>query len=260
MKLMLSVAALAAIVGSANAQVLFETDFEDATTYPIGSQLNTRPGWDATGNAGFVVTDNVGPVGNAAIVVNTATWTANANRFNWVNTPVSPAQLAVTPIVLIETDVAILSGGGTRRTQAGIQGYSAAVGLIGGLTLRDDGGVNISGGTGAGITASLPAGSLPLNTFFRFGIEMNFATQTQRFLIDGVAIDVSAVPGLNQFDETDFNDADLFVQRTTQASGTGGTTGDTAIFDNYKVQIVVPAPGAMALAGLAGFVGIRRRR
>lgn len=262
MKLMLSVVALAAIAGSANAQVLFETDFENSTTYPIGTQLNSRPGWDATGNAGFVITDNIGAPGNSAVVVNTATWAANGTRWNWVNTPVDAATLALNPVVRAQTDVAIASGGGTRQTWAGLDVYGfagATFGRIGAIRLRDDGGLDVLGGTTGAQVVSLPAASLPLNTFFRVGLEMNFATQKMSFLVDGVALDISAFPGLDTFDETEFSDADLYMVRAAQSTTVAGTGGDTAVFDNYRVEIV-PAPGAVALAGLASLVGIRRRR
>jgi len=62
------------------------------------------------------------------------------------------------------------------------------------------------------------------------------------FYVDGAAAGATA-------DETDF-----------YATRNGSTIAGSALFDNLEVGTTTPAPGALALLGVAGLAGARRRR
>lgn len=259
MNRMLTLAAVAALAGSAQAAVLFQTDFQSYTT---GGQLWAQPGWDAFGDNGFIITDNVGATGNKAVVANTANFSANGSYWNYTNTPKTAAQLAVPGgnIIAAEAKVAILSGGGTRQSYAGLDLYGnlgATFGRIGALRISDSGQFQILSNIGATTTVwSSAANVLPLSTFYTLRIEANFATQRAKYFINGV--EVTGGAGYDVFDEDSFSDADLYAVRAAAAAG-GGAGGDTLIFDDYKVE-QIPTPGALALAALGGAVAARRRR
>ena len=260
MSKILSALMVAGLAGSANAAVLFGTSFE-APAYAAGGQLWANAAWDSFGDVGFVITNNPAQsaTGNQHIRVDSAAFSANGSRWNWVNTPRTAAQLASpNNIIAAEVKTAILSGGGTRTTAAGIDLYGnvgATFGRLGALRITDTGQFQILQDT-AGVTTvwSSAANVLALNTYHTLRVEANFATQKARYFINGVEIFGGA--GYDSFDDNSFSDADLYVVR----SGLTGTTGgDVALFDDYLVD-QIPSPSALALLGMGGLLAARRRR
>jgi hypothetical protein len=138
------------------------------------------------------------------------------------------------------------------------QSWSASVNLLGTAARDNDSWVSASGsGTSAGADASLDPGFNPSNTGeIPNGAGWFDATPGTVNLIG--AGGASGYRMLIMQVVRTGNDANYFSTHSLQlAYKVNGTS--TALFGNGSFTIGVPAPGAMALLGLAGLAGRRRR-
>lgn len=107
-------------------------------------------------------------------------------------------------------------------------------------------------------TASVALTGFTLNTYYQLSIAFDFGADKLRWYVNGSQINTSSLAGFDTFTATDFGDADLYAVRAAAPVGT--STGSHVLgFDDFSV-VSTPAPGAIALLGVAGLVGARRRR
>jgi hypothetical protein len=161
------------------------------------------------------------------------------------------------PIIRASANVAIINQSTTRASTAGLDLYDDTGAFrIGAIRIRDDGGVDFLNGQSTTLVASLGAGSLSTSAYYNLAIEANFNTNTLRYFIGGVEITGFSAGFATFTGSTGFGDADLYVTRNNPTSSTGG---DTAFFDDLLIERI-PAPGSLALVGIAGVFAGRRRR
>jgi len=249
LKNLISAAAVLALASGASATVIYSTSFE-APTFAVGN-LNGQNGWIA----------DTGTVANTAGGAHTGTQFARMTGANiggvgtsawqWQGTSsLTAAQLAVAPIVRASVWVSMSGTPGTRSFSAGLDCYDTAVSRIGQILINLDGSVSIIDGLGT--QSSSAAGLInPLN-YHKLTIEMNYATGTQKFFVDGID---SGVTGL--FANTDFGDADF---RGIRGTGTGGAAFELRADDYILENEAIPAPASLALMGMGLIAGGRRRR
>lgn len=256
--------ALSATTYALPPEILVDTGFE-APTFVAGG-LNGQNSWNANSTNWTVVNNAaLASSGNQYVLSSmSASSTAAASRFAWVDTPQSGLDLAGNNHqVLAVCDIALdaTSLNGARLNTAGIELYADAGNtLIGAIQLRNFNATTLgvamfnSAGAGTGFTFT-PA--LTFGTYFELAIIADYSTHTLRYFIEG-----SELIGPGTFSPTfagsidNFSDADLTSARASSTSTTGGRN---ARFDNFLVA-KIPAPGAMALLGLGGLVAARRRR
>lgn len=100
------------------------------------------------------------------------------------------------------------------------------------------------------------SGSVAPTTYYAldFNVSTTGGTSTLAATVDGVAIDLNgADPGLALSMAAITNN---YV--TLGMNGIDGNTTEVALFDN--LAIMVPEPGSLALLGVMGLLGLRRRR
>lgn len=263
--LFVAVGALASIASAAT--IPFSTGFEASEGYTAGTQLATNPNWTGDGQdtTGWQITANTiggsGPKSGAQWVLTNGA-TASASKFQWTVTPVT--DFSVNSTIEGSADVKIVQPGSgtiTRNTYVGIQMYTAAIDQVASLLFYIDA-ENLAGlganrmllladyGDASSYVYDLGVSNV-INTYVNLKLSANFVTGTVRGYINGnVLPDIGGTGGF-----TDFHDFDLTLGSSTTTGGTRGRGG----FDNYSIT-AVPAPGSLALVGLAGLVGARRRR
>lgn len=243
MKTLVSAAAVVATsAGVANAAVLYSTGFESPFT--VGT-LNGQQGWAC----------DAGSIQNAAGGARTGTQYAQmtGTQISGVGTAswgwYTGAGLVPGNQTLVMTCYAgIFNYSGTRTFTAGLDAYDSSVARIGAVYLTSDGNIGVLDGIGGGgATTGL---NLALNVYRKLQMVANYGTGSINFLVDDVLIYTGS------FTNTDFGDAD--IRGTRGSTGTGGGTVQMR-FDDYSIE-VIPAPGALALAGVGGLLAARRRR
>jgi|GEM_PF-1988789 len=257
-------AALVAVAAAsgASAQTIYSTSFENFANGALPGQL----GW-ATSGAGASTLFQVGNTAGLAATgskyvrfdsanMNTTVGTS-AGRWSWIDQPVTGLGASSSPIIRASINVAMLNSSATRSTTAGLDLYdNTGASRIGAIRMRDDGSVDFLNGQATTLVASLPAASVPLSTYINLAIEANFATNTLKYFINNVEVTGFSAGFATFTGSTGFGDADLYVTRDNPAGSAGG---DSALFDDLLIQRI-PAPGSLALVGLAGVFAGRRRR
>jgi MYXO-CTERM domain-containing protein len=248
--------AVACVSSAASAGVIYSTGFNASEGYVVGN-LNGQLGWTTyqpsagTGSAAANIT------GDGRMQMNSGTSNAESARFAWngnygtqfdvdraagntrlyttVDMNVARAQTSIARIGVYNYDVTgtkILSGFFI-NVNTGIMslvGYYNSAGTIGNYSFATTTAITFDTWTTMTTTWDSDTG--------RFQVFMG----TAGFYVDGAGAGSTA-------DETDF-----------YASRNGGTIVGTALFDNLEVGTTTPAPGALALLGVAGLAGARRRR
>lgn len=258
-----SLAAVSVMVSAsaATAAVNYSTSFESPfTTAALAGQQGWVPtSGGASGN--FVVGAVAGRArtGTQYVGYDYTSGTSTAGRWSWIAQDQTAAQLATNWIVTTSVYVQILTPatGTNRVTGGGLDAYNAAgSGRLGAMRLQSDGKLVLV--NSANLTGSLSLTGFAFNTYYQLSMSLNFQTNKISWAINGQTIDTSAIAGLDSFTGTDFGDADLYITRANPTSGTA-TGGHFVAFDDYSITST-PAPGSIALLGVAGIVGARRRR
>jgi hypothetical protein len=256
----LAACAASVVAASAGAAVSYSTSFEAPfTTGDIAGQQ----GWATSvegGSSGFIVGNVAGRARTGTQYVSTDT-SLNSSGWQWWEGSASTGGQAQTAAQLAEPGSSIVrvsswvnvfaaAASTTRTSYAGIQGYDGAVASMGFIRVTSAGGLQLNNGT---TTLAATITGFALNQWNKIGIEFDYGADKIRFYFNDVLIDLSSQSGFDAFTKTSFGDIDLFRSRTS------GTGGHTLLWDDYSVE-TIPAPGAIALLGVAGLVGARRRR
>jgi len=260
MSKILMAAVVAGAAASASAALPYSTSFENFANGALPGQL----GWATTGAGAsslFTVGSTAGLAltGSKYVTINTANFASNTSNWAWIDNPQSAFDLATTPIITAKVNVAILSGGGTRQSMGGLDLYNASGSArLAAIRFRDNGQIDVINNNAQ--LASTAAGAVSLNAYYELAIQLNYQTGKIKWFVGGTELTGFAA-GFDTLTSTDFGDADLYAVRTgLNGTTTGGTTGDTILYDDYSVTATVPTPGSIALLGMAGVFAGRRRR
>lgn len=248
--------AVACVSSAASAGVIYSTGFNASEGYVVGN-LNGQQGWTTyqpaagTGSAAASVT------ADGRMQMNSGTSSAESGRYAWhgnygaqfdveraagntrlyttVEMNVARSQTSVGRIGLVNYDLTgtkILSG-------FYVQVNTGAVYMLGWYNNAGTQG-NYAFNTGAFLT--FDTWTTMSTTWDSDTGRFQVFIGSTGYYVDGAAAGATA-------DETDF-----------YATRNSGTIAGSALFDNLEVGTTTPAPGALALLGVAGLVGGRRRR
>jgi len=248
--------AVACVSSAASAGVIYSTGFNASEGYVVGN-LNGQQGWTAVQPSAGTGSPVASITAAGTMQMNSGTSAAESARFAWngnyggtfdieraagntrlyttVEMNVPRAQTSVGRIGVYNYDVTgtkILSGFFIQLNTGimSLVGSYNNAGTIGNYAFTTTTAITFDTWTTMTTTWDSDTG--------RFQVFMG----STGFYVDGAAAGSTA-------DETDF-----------YSSRNGGTTAGTAFFDNLEVGTTTPAPGALALLGVAGLVGGRRRR
>lgn len=263
-----AVAVLCALVAStAMADVLYSTSFEPSEGYTNDTQLGAYPDWTGDGQdaTGWLVTDQLvggsgASTGTQWVLASSPTATTGG-RWQWAVTPVT--DFSILNEITAAADVKIASrdsGTINKSTLGGLQMYTAAVELIGGIYLMHDA-ENLYG-LGAGRMLLEFVGADPddgwaydlgvadaLDQYVELGLKVDFATDTVYGYLNGDVLPDTVGAG----GATDFHDLDMFAGSAATGTGRRARVG----FDNYYVA-QTPEPASAVLLILGGLL-LRRR-
>ncbi len=234
----LSVAALAMVAGSAQAQVLKYAGFEASEGYVLGD-LFGQNGWTDDGNVANVTTAQAAS-GSRSISINSSPVASSA--WWWPSINYNTATSA-NKVIKASTDM-YLATGGSKSANWGIDLYDNNVNRISALWVNSSGFLNYWNGTTTVVTST----AVSYDTWHNIAITVDYTTLKASFALDNVTIasGINVSAGITSI----FADADYNLQ---------GAGFDTTYFDNYKVE-AIPTPGSLALLGLGGLFAGRRRR
>jgi len=302
MKMMtaLAVAAAAGMAASANAGVLFSSDFE-APAYATGP-LAGQNGWTAGAIPGGSVGANfVGNVinnpanafaGSQYMEVNSVNWsgdtTASTYRLAYAyqgnsGPAIGAGDIALNPILHVSVALRMNTPSGTRGGFSTINAYSSAtpfgLGAMGiawtGAGLSSAGPFSTAntsylylsntdpGGAGHAFVFSGSSATSWLNTWLQVDMYFNYTTGLISYNINGSSLDA-------QLDTAGFNrafstvPAQYFSQADLQSERdrplAGASSGGATMRYDNYLVELIPAPSTAALLGLGGLVAARRRR
>jgi hypothetical protein len=251
-----------AMATSAGAAVSYSTSFEAPFT---SGGLAGQQGWVTLaggGSTAFQVANVAGRARTGTQYVTYSTASISGSNWQWFEPQAQtatdladPASSIVRVSVWVNVFAASAATGVTRISYAGLDCYDiTGVGRLGFIRIGSNGTIDLNNGTSA-ISGTMTG--FALNQWNKVSIEFDYGADKLRWYLNDVQIVTSAVAGFDTFTATTFGDADIYGTRST---ATGTTTGGhTLLWDDYSVQ-TIPAPGAIALLGVAGLVGARRRR
>jgi len=247
----------ATLSGSTFAAVSYSTSFE-SPAIGLGT-LAGKQGWvtqAAGGSTAFQVANTAGLAKTGSQYVTYNTSTTSGSQWQWYGAQSQTATDLANPassIVRASVWVNVYSASSTSTTRvsyAGLDCYGlSGTSNLGFIRVGSNGTVQINNGSASVLSASIAG--FTLNKYYKVAIEFDYGADKIRWYLNDVPVTGSA--GYDTFTGTTWGDADLYG---TRSSGSGG---HTLLWDDYSVQ-TVPAPGAIALLGLAGLVGARRRR
>ena len=248
--------AVACVSSAASAGVIYSTGFNASEGYVVGN-LNGQQGWTtyqpSTGTGSSVASITAA----GTMQMNSGTSAAESARFAWngnygaqfdieraagntrlytvVDMNVPRAQTSVGRIGVYNYDVTgtkILSG-------FFIQLNTGILSLVGSY--------NNAGTVGNYSFATTTA--ITFDTWTTMTTTWDSDTGRFQVFMGSTGVYVDGAAAGSTADETDF-----------YSTRNAGTVAGTAFFDNLEVGTTTPAPGALALLGVAGLVGGRRRR
>ena len=247
--------------------VQYSTSFESPTFTTTGGyqglgRLYQQDSWVTVGITPYVVSDASGlaRTGNQCVVADTTAALFNSGEkwaVQYLN-PVTNAAETGVGIVSISAWVNIYSkeAGSTVVAQAGIDsGYDNNGRRLGNLSIGSDGLIRMKNQAGTMVTAALAG--FGLNQWYRLEMRFDYSTKRTTYLVNGNAIDTSSSSGFANFTATTIASGSLFSSRVPPSVGVASGSY-RLLFDDYSLSLV-PTPGAIALMGIAGIAGRRRR-
>lgn len=256
-----SIAGALSLAAAASAQsTLYSTGFEASQGYTAGD-LNSQNGWStfqpgagsSYANVTFSAPSNTG----GAVSLTSGTDANTSPRYAWPAGYGSAFEAAANAGEVVHTtsvDMYMASGNASTARLGAVTFDATGNRILGGFYVQQSTGLVylLAYYNNAGTLNNF---AFNTNQTIGFNQWVSFTTTWDRwtgrmtvswgsnsFFVDGAAIGSIA-------DETDF-----------YATRNGSTTATTVYFDNLSISTSVPAPGAVALLGLAGLAGGRRRR
>jgi len=274
-------ATVALVAASASADtVLQSTNFNSTQGYTLGA-LSADPTGTATGQGGwYTYTAGLGGSANwtiandpasggthGQVLATTAGTTAtgnNSTRFAWTDDIHNASRPAGETLIACTYEFYV-SGSSTSTNRYGAYMYDlSGTKILSGVTVQNNtgqlylvGSYNNAGTVGNYSFSTGTSGILARNTWvtlactfdmvtgrFQGGYSTNGGASFTLFFVDGAAAGTAV------------DELDLIGSVNSGTAAQGGTTG---YYDNISVTSS-PAPGALALLGVAGLAGARRRR
>ena len=278
----LTVAAVACVSTTTFADTVLQSSNFNAPAYTIGNLSNDATGTTAgqqgwyvynTGTGGaadlqVVVDPRPGTVDRGQVLAVTAGNTATGNnvtRFGWTDSIHNASRPAGETLIVATYDFYMGGASSTSTNRYGNYMYDASgTKILAGVTMQNNtgqfyivGNYNNAGTIGNYSFSTGTSGLLSRNTWYTFAITFDMATGRfqggfsrdggatfSMFYVDGAAAGIAV------------DEMDIIGSANSGTAAQGGTTG---YYDNIVVTST-PAPGALALLGVAGLVGGRRRR
>jgi len=268
MKLSQSIAgtvALASVAFAGNAFGAFSTliPFTDFNSYTTGS-LSGQDSWSLSGgttaNYQIQTAITANPTGKALAINQTAGSTSAEylrdaykafTASSWTN------RTAGCNTAVFTWDMYVPAGGTSTNTM-GAEIENSSYYSLGGIYIRpSDGQVYIRGkdasGTGKATNYSISGSFVTLGAWNTYSVAYNSVTKVSRMSwTDKTAGNVYS--DLTMY--STYTPTEIDLNAVTYSAT---TVANTVYYDNVSVYATVPSPGAVALIGLAGLVGRRRR-
>ena len=248
--------AVACVSSAASAGIIYSTGFNASEGYVVGN-LNGQQGWETYQPAAGTGSPVASITADGRVQMNSGTSASESGRYAWhgnygAQFDVERAAGNTRLYTTVEMNVARAQ---TSVGRIGLVNYdTTGTKILSGFYVQvNTGAVYMLGWYNNAGTAGTYA--FNTNTFLTFDTWTTMTTtwdsDTGRFqvfvgstgfYVDGAAAGATA-------DETDF-----------YATRNAGTIAGSALFDNLEIGTTTPAPGALALLGVAGLAGARRRR
>jgi len=274
-------ATVALVAASASADtVLQSTNFNASSGFTLGALATDSTGTTAGQGGWYTYTTGLGGSANwtiandpasggthGQVLATTAGTTAtgnNATRFAWTDDIHNASRPAGETLIACTYDFYV-GGSATSTNRYGAYMYDASgAKILSGVTVQNNtgqlyivGSYNNAGTVGNYSFSTGTSGILARNTWvtlactfdmvtgrFQGGYSTNGGVTFTLFYVDGAAAGTAV------------DELDLIGSVNSGTAAQGGTTG---YYDNIQVTSS-PAPGALALLGVAGLAGARRRR
>lgn len=266
MKSTISIVSLAgslalAAAASGQSTTLYSTGFEASQGYTAGD-ISSQNGWSTYqpgAGAGYANVTFTAPGGNAggALALTSGTDGNTSPRYAWpagYGSAFASAASAGQVVHNTSVDMFMASGNSSTARLGAVTFDDTGARILGGFYVQQNTGMvyllayyNNAGTVNnyafsTNVAISYNTWTTFTTTWDRWTGRMTVSWGSNSFYVDGASIGSIA-------DETDF-----------YGTRNGSTIATTAYFDNLSISTSVPAPGAVALLGLAGLAGGRRRR
>jgi hypothetical protein len=262
MRCALSVAALAAIglASSASAAVLYSTNFDSSQGYAVGD-INGQNGWSIYqpgGGGGFANITSSAPAGfggDHALEMNSGIDANTSPRYAWpaaYGAAFTAEASAGNNVLYTQCSMYMASGSASTERTGLVSFDSTGAKLLSGFYVQANTGIVYllayynNAGTLNNYAFNTNA-TIGFDQWVNFSTTWNQATGRMEVFWGANGFYVDGAGAGSVADETDF-----------YATRNGSTVANSVYFDNLEIG-TVPAPGALALLGLAGLAGRRRR-
>ena len=273
-------AAVALVAASASADTVLQSTNFNSPGFTLGQLTSDATGSTAGQGGWYTFTSGLGGAANWNIVndpaaggtrgqvlATTAGTTASGNnstRFAWTDDIANASRPAAETLIVTTYDFYV-GGSATSTNRYGAYMYDASgTKILAGATVQNNtgqlyvvGNYNNAGTIGNYAFSTGTSGILARNTWytmavtfdmvtgrFQAGYSTNGGATFNLFYVDGAAAGTAVA------------ELDLIGSVSSGTAAQGGTVG---YYDNINVTST-PAPGALALLGVAGLAGARRRR
>lgn len=256
-----SVGGAFALAASASAGILYQTGFNESEGYVAGS-ISGQQGWSVfqpSGSSVFADVTFSAPAGSkgGALAFSSGTDASTSPRYAWPTSYGAAFEAASNAgeVVLTASVDMYVASGSTSTARTGVVTFDATgtrilsgfyvqqnTGLVYLLAYYNNAGTVNNFAFNTGVALGFNTWTTVTSTWDRWTGRLTVSWGASSFYVDGAGIGSIA-------DETDI-----------YATRNGSTIASTTYFDDMLITTEVPAPGALALLGLAGIAGSRRRR
>lgn len=246
MKKLMAAGLMMGIAVAANAQVLYQTNFD---SFALGSELNTQAGWNAFGDNGMTIQADPAR-GGRSVQFDWAATPATGSYWNWVDLGYN-ANNTNNKILVGKVWFYVASGtsASTQGPFLGLDAYDASLANVARIQANAFN-RSVSLAPGASFTVSSAANAWNFNTWNSLELVMNFNTRTVSGFLNGASL---GSPIAMTHTLTEVADIDLWGTRTV------GMQSNGMFFDDYTVE-AVPEPATLGALGLIAALAARRRK